>query len=114
MGLPAFATVKTDRAGFYSTQDTRIPVRVAVFTLLVNVLLNVIFLFYFFPNSGTAAALPARWPAISTCWCYLWFSVCGRDGSGHGTFWIHGKDRYLFLRRWALYAGRCCGILISI
>lgn len=48
MGLPAFAAVKLIVPAFYSTQDTRTPVRVAVFTLLINVLLNVIFLFYFF------------------------------------------------------------------
>ena len=59
MGLPAFATVKLIVPAFYSTQDTRTPVRVAVITLLVNVLLNVIFLFYFFPklrNGGPALA----------------------------------------------------------
>ena len=44
---------------FYSTQDTRTPVRVAVFTMVANMLLNVIFLFYFFPkfkNGGPALA----------------------------------------------------------
>ena len=59
MGLPAFAAVKLIVPAFYSTQDTRTPVRVAVITLLVNVLLNVIFLFYFFAkfkNGGPALA----------------------------------------------------------
>ncbi len=59
MGLPAFAAVKLIVPAFYSTQDTRTPVRVAVFTLLVNILLNVIFLFYFFAkfkNGGPALA----------------------------------------------------------
>jgi putative peptidoglycan lipid II flippase len=59
MGLPAFAMVKLIVPAFYSTQDTHTPVRVAVFTMLVNVLLNVIFLFYFFPklrNGGPALA----------------------------------------------------------
>jgi putative peptidoglycan lipid II flippase len=59
MGLPAFAMVKLIVPAFYSTQDTRTPVRVAVVTLLVNVLLNVIFLFYFFSkfqNGGPALA----------------------------------------------------------
>jgi putative peptidoglycan lipid II flippase len=59
MGLPAFATVKLIVPAFYSTQDTHTPVRVAVFTMLVNILLNVIFLFYFFPklrNGGPALA----------------------------------------------------------
>src|SRR5258706_5508433 len=45
MGLPAFAAVKLIVPAFYSTQDTRTPVRVAGLTLLANVVLNVSFLF---------------------------------------------------------------------
>ena len=59
MGLPAFAAVKLIVPAFYSTQDTSTPVRVAFITVLVNVLLNVIFLFYFFAkfkNGGPALA----------------------------------------------------------
>jgi putative peptidoglycan lipid II flippase len=59
IGLPAFAAVKLIVPAFYSTQDTRTPVRVAVFTMLANILLNVIFLFYFFSklkNGGPALA----------------------------------------------------------
>ncbi len=59
MGLPAFAAVKLIVPAFYSTQDTRTPVRVAVLAMLANVLLNVIFLFYFFAklkNGGPALA----------------------------------------------------------
>ncbi len=59
MGLPAFAAVKLIVPAFFSTQDTRTPVRVAVLTMLANVLLNVIFLFYFFAklkNGGPALA----------------------------------------------------------
>jgi putative peptidoglycan lipid II flippase len=59
IGLPAFAAVKLIVPAFYSTQDTRTPVRVALFSMLANLLLNVIFLFYFFPklkNGGPALA----------------------------------------------------------
>ncbi len=59
MGLPAFAAVKLIVPAFYSTQDTKTPVRVALFTMLVNILLNMIFLFYFFgkfKNGGPALA----------------------------------------------------------
>jgi putative peptidoglycan lipid II flippase len=59
MGLPAFATVKLIVPAFYSTQDTRTPVLVASFSMVVNILLNLIFLFYFFPrvqNGGPALA----------------------------------------------------------
>jgi putative peptidoglycan lipid II flippase len=59
LGLPAFAAVKLIVPAFYSTQDTRTPVRVALLAMLANVLLNVIFLFYFFAklkNGGPALA----------------------------------------------------------
>jgi putative peptidoglycan lipid II flippase len=59
MGLPAFAAVKLIVPAFYSTQDTRTPVRVALLAMLANVLLNVVFLFYFFAklkNGGPALA----------------------------------------------------------
>jgi putative peptidoglycan lipid II flippase len=59
LGLPAFAAVKLIVPAFYSTQDTRTPVRVALVTMLANVLLNVVFLFYFFAklkNGGPALA----------------------------------------------------------
>jgi putative peptidoglycan lipid II flippase len=59
MGLPAFAAVKLIVPAFYSTQDTSTPVRIGVIALVVNVLLNLLFLFYFFPkfqNGGPALA----------------------------------------------------------
>lgn len=59
MGLPAFAAVKLIVPAFYSTQDTRTPVRVALLTLLANIALNLVFLFYFFgklKNGGPALA----------------------------------------------------------
>jgi putative peptidoglycan lipid II flippase len=59
MGLPAFAAVKLIVPAFYSTQDTQTPVRVALLAMLANVLLNVVFLFYFFAklkNGGPALA----------------------------------------------------------
>jgi putative peptidoglycan lipid II flippase len=59
MGLPAFAAVKLIVPAFYSTQDTRTPVRTAFVAMGVNILLNLIFLFYFFAkfkNGGPAFA----------------------------------------------------------
>ena len=59
MGLPAFAAVKLIVPAFYSTQDTSTPVRIGVITLVVNILLNLLFVFYFFPkfqNGGPALA----------------------------------------------------------
>ncbi|MCL5288274.1 MAG: murein biosynthesis integral membrane protein MurJ [Acidobacteria bacterium] len=59
MGLPAFAAIKLIVPAFYSTQDTRTPVRVAVYALGLNVLLNTVFMKSFFQtfyNGGPALA----------------------------------------------------------
>lgn len=59
LGLPAFAAIKLIVPAFYSTQDTRTPVRVAFYALFVNVLLNLLFLksfFQTFRNGGPALA----------------------------------------------------------
>ncbi len=115
MGLPAFAAVKLIVPAFYSTQDTRTPVRVAVFTLLVNVLLNVIFLFYFFPKLRNGG--PALASALASYFNVLVLFMVFRLRFGRlGTWEILGPWQKLpsVPRRWAQYAGRRSGILISI
>lgn len=59
LGLPAFAGVKLIVPAFYSSQDTRTPVRVAIWALGLNILLNLVFLKSFFQtfyNGGPALA----------------------------------------------------------
>ena len=59
MGLPAFAAVKLIVPAFYSTQDTRTPVRVALYAMFLNVVLNQLFIKSFFQtfyNAGPAFA----------------------------------------------------------
>jgi putative peptidoglycan lipid II flippase len=41
-GIPAFAAVKIVRAGFYSHQDMKTPVKVGVFCLILNIVLSLI------------------------------------------------------------------------
>ncbi len=48
LGLPGFAAVKLIVPAFYSRRDTRTPVMVAACAMLLNVMLNIIFLFLFF------------------------------------------------------------------
>lgn len=58
-GLPAFAAIKLIVPAFYSTQDTKTPVRVAAFALVINIVLNTLFLVVFFrtfQNGGPALA----------------------------------------------------------
>jgi putative peptidoglycan lipid II flippase len=48
VGLPAFAGLKLIVPAFYSTQDTRTPVRIAAYALGLNILLNALFLEFLF------------------------------------------------------------------
>ncbi len=62
LGLPAFAAIKLIVPAFYSTHDTRTPVRVAAWSLGLAIALNVLFLRWFFPvfgNGGPALATVA-------------------------------------------------------
>ena len=62
IGLPGFILVKILAAGFFSRQDTKTPVRIAVIALIVNAILNVIFvvpmvyLDFIAPHMGLALA----------------------------------------------------------
>jgi len=58
-GLPAISAAKLIVQAFYSTRDTKTPVWTAAGVLLLNVLLNVVFLMLFFSelqNGGPALA----------------------------------------------------------
>jgi putative peptidoglycan lipid II flippase len=59
VGLPALATVKLVVPAFYSTKDTKTPVVVASISLVINIILNILFLQVFFnrvQNGGPALA----------------------------------------------------------
>ena len=59
MGLPALATVKLIVPAFYSHEDTKTPVIVAAISMVMNVVLNIVFLQFFFKrvqNGGPALA----------------------------------------------------------
>src|SRR6202163_4100557 len=59
VGLPALASVKLIVPAFYSTHDTRTPVAVASISLIINLVLNIVFLQFFFKrvqNGGPALA----------------------------------------------------------
>jgi putative peptidoglycan lipid II flippase len=59
IGLPAFAAIKLIVPAFYSTHDTHLPVRVAMYTFGLNIVLNLLALRWFYPifrNGGPAVA----------------------------------------------------------
>lgn len=59
VGLPAFIFIKVLAPGFYSRQDTKTPVKIGVVAMLVNIALNLLFvwLWFKFEWAGTHAGL---------------------------------------------------------
>lgn len=59
LGLPAFILVKALAPAFYSRQDTKTPVRIAVAAMLLNMVLNVVFITFtaIYLNAGLAGVL---------------------------------------------------------
>ena len=62
LGLPAFILIKVLAPGFYSRQDTKTPVRIAIIAMICNMALNILFvvtmvlLEYEAPHVGLALA----------------------------------------------------------
>lgn len=87
MGLPAFAAIKLIVPGFYSAQDTRTPVMVAAYALVVNFAFNALFLkslFGTFQNGGPALAT-----SLAAYFNFLMLFIVFRQRFGHlGTFSI--------------------------
>jgi putative peptidoglycan lipid II flippase len=87
MGLPAFAAIKLIVPAFYSTQDTRTPVVVAAYALVINFALNALFLksfFQTFRNGGPALAT-----SIAAYFNFLMLYIVFRGRFGRlGTFAI--------------------------
>lgn len=60
-GLPAFVMIKVFTPGFFADEDTKTPVKIAVLCLVVNVVLNLTFVYLlrrvgFYPHIGLAFA----------------------------------------------------------
>jgi len=55
LGLPAFIFIKILAPGFYSRQDTKTPVKIGVFVILINIVLNLLFI-GFLPDLKTPGA----------------------------------------------------------
>lgn len=101
VGLPALASVKLIVPAFYSTKDTRTPVIVAAFSLLLNIVLNIIFLQFFFKrvqNGGPALATSLA-AIFDFCALFLVFRL------RHGSM---GMSRILFS---ALKISLCAGLM---
>lgn len=91
LGLPAFMLVKVLAPGYFSRQDTRTPVRFAVIALLVNLVLNLVFVWslrhlgYAFEHAGLAAATAVA-AAVNAALLYQGLRRLGQ--LQHGPGWL--------------------------
>jgi putative peptidoglycan lipid II flippase len=46
VGLPAYVLIKVLTPGFFAREDTKTPVRIAIFAMLANIIMNLIFMRY--------------------------------------------------------------------
>ena len=56
LGLLAFMAIKIFSPGYFSRQDTKTPVRIGIFAMLINMLMNVAFYLYGLAHVGLALA----------------------------------------------------------
>jgi putative peptidoglycan lipid II flippase len=96
IGLPAYVLIKVLAPGFFARHDTKTPVKIAIFCVLVNLVLNLV-LIQFLAHVGIALAT-----AISA-WInafLLWF-ILHRRGQ-------HRADRRLLSRLFRTLAAAAC------
>src|SRR5258707_3014144 len=70
IALPGLATVKLIVPAFYSTRDTKTPVIVAAISMVLNVLLNIVFLQFFFKRGQNGG--PALVTALACYFDFFW------------------------------------------
>ncbi len=78
VGLPAFVMVKVFTPPFFAVHDTKTPVKIAVLCMIINIALNLAFLFAlkaigFYPHVGIALATSvAAWINVALLSSLLW------------------------------------------
>lgn len=87
-GVTAFMLVKVLVSGFYAKQNTKTPVKIAIFAMLANIILSFI-LMWPFAHAGLALATSlSAWLNV----VLLWWGLKRRDicqkQSGWGWFWL--------------------------
>ena len=91
-GLPAFMLVKILSAAFFSRQNTRLPVRVAVIAMVANVVMNLLFVFLW-QRSGLAGA-HAGLAAATSLSAWLNCALLYRALVGEGIVILSGDEGF--------------------
>jgi len=93
LGLLGFSLVKVLAPGYYSRQEMRTPVRIAVIALLVNIALNLVFVYtmieagFSAPHAGLALAT-ALAAALNAFLLYRGLRTAGVYRPGDGWSWL--------------------------
>lgn len=70
IGITPFMLVKILAAGFYAQQDLRTPVKIGVWAMIANTVLNILFIY---PLAHTGIALATSLAAFVNCGCLFYF-----------------------------------------
>lgn len=88
LGIPAFMLVKVLASGFYSRQDIKTPVKIAIFAVISNIVLNAILIFPL-KHAGLALATAITSSLnASLLFLTIYHKKFYIPGKGWGKFWI--------------------------
>lgn len=71
LGLPAYVLIKVLTPGFYARHDTKTPVRIAVASMLVNLVGNLVLIWDLGTNGIALSTAAAAWVNAGALWWYL-------------------------------------------
>ncbi len=69
LGLPAFILIKILANAFYARQDSRTPVRIGIIAMLINMLLNLVFVLYFMYFTSIPAHVGLALATTGSAYC---------------------------------------------
>jgi putative peptidoglycan lipid II flippase len=104
LGLPAYAAIKLITPMYYSTQDTWTPARIGAWALVANIVLNAVFLIFFYRSLSNGS--PALASSLAAYFNFGALFVQFRKRYGH----LGGRGLMASLGKIALCAAAMAGV----
>jgi putative peptidoglycan lipid II flippase len=108
LGLPAFAAIRIITPMYYSTQDTQTPARVGVYSLVLNIVLNSLFLLFFFRYLLNGS--PALASSVAAYFNFMTLFVLFRRRYGS----LGGRRLAAALSKMAICAGAMAAVCLAV
>jgi putative peptidoglycan lipid II flippase len=108
LGLPAFAAIRIITPMYYSTQDTQTPARIGFYSLVLNIVLNSIFLLFLFRYLLNGS--PALASSVAAYFNFMTLFVLFRRRYGP----LGGRGLAASLSKMAICAGAMAAICLAV